>query len=203
MPRIRLLVPSLLAQQNELLSPGERLCLGLRRESWCSPTLTSHGKIDITRLSWAAPQEAIRPWDWCFHPSVGWRLPKGKPPKLRFPSVGTIHHHLLLPCSSFPEAWYSARPSMPLVKAYSVANLASNGIRIFQSKGQVSLSLVVFEWTWFVWTFLRQSASGCSVPSLSCPVLRIELQFNKWWTLPGHGRLLVFCMLSAELQSCF
>lgn len=32
---------------------------------------------------------------------------------------------------------------MPLVKAYSVANLASNGVEIFQSKGQGSLSLAV------------------------------------------------------------
>lgn len=92
---------------------------------------------------------------------------------------------------------------MPLVKAYSVANLASNGVGIFQSKGQGSLSLAVFEWTWFGWTFLGRSAPGCPVPTLSCPVLGLELQFTKGWTFPGHDRLLLFYVLSAELKSCF
>lgn len=121
-PRSRRLVHSLLAQQNELLSPGGCLCLGLRSESWCSPTPTSHRKVDINKPSWAAPspKEAIRPSDWCFHPSLGWRLLKGEPHKPSgFPLLAPFITTCFCPVD-FPVAQCSARPIMPLVKEYSV-----------------------------------------------------------------------------------
>lgn len=104
---------SLFAGSAEWASEPRRMSLSGFKE--CELMLihsTSHGKVDINKPSCAAPQEAIRPSDWCFHPSLEWRLPKVEPHK---PSVSPPLAPFTTTCcwraGIFLVAWWVPDPS--------------------------------------------------------------------------------------------